>query len=397
VGATAYAGDGRAAMLDPSSQRIDVRVYGPDGVVPAPQATVGGTGLAAAFRYSGRAFANPMTVTAVLGTMSNTAQIFPRASMPAACAPLGDSATIHVAEPRSVRRGFGLSASIAGGKVVHVGLDTGSTSLAIAKSKLAGALEDELIGPGRSAQVTYQPSGVTLYGNYYLAPVALFGKDGKKKLGTTVPMEVFVATMQCTKGRVPPCPADTGTAYMGVGFGRPSPKPPRLPGLPLMATPLENAFMQLADVVQGPMHPGFVLSPDGLTIGLDRASATGASFVGLSPYPERFGDWQGPPACIRFDAGAFQCGRMLVDIGIGSMFVHAKRPARFDTIGIVSPNAGRPLVRYAVDPKTVTIRFVHPSQPVFVNTGRDLLAAATFLYDAGCGRAGFIGAHVSSR
>jgi len=403
IGATAYAGDGHVAMLDPASQRIDVRVYGPEGVVPSPRASVGGGGMAAAFRYSGRPFANPMTVTAVVGSMSNTAQIFPRSAMPAACAPLGDTGVIRVPEPQGVRHGFRLYASVAGGTVVHVGLDTGSTSLAIAKSKLAGALADELIGPGRRAQVTYEPSGVTLYGNYYLAPVSLFDEGGKKKLATTVPMEVFVATMQCAKHRSPPCPPDNGTAYMGVGFGRPSPKPPQGAGSPLMATPLQNAFMQLAQIVQGPMHPGFVLAPDRLTIGLDRASAAGASFVGLTPYPGRLGDWQGPPACLRFNAGPYQCGRMLVDIGIASMFVHADVPASFDRIEIVSPDARRPLLQYAFDypvrpdatppapsprgPKPVA--FVAPPAPVFVNTGRDLLAAASYVYDAGCGRAGF--------
>jgi len=231
----------------------------------------------------------------------------------------------------------------------------------------------------------------------------LYGDRGKKKLGTTVPMEVFVATMQCAKHQVPPCPPDTGTAYMGVGFGRPSPKPPRLPGLPLMATPLENAFMQLAQIVQGPMHPGFVLAPDSLTIGLNRASAAGASFVGLSPYPGRPGDWQGPPACLRFDAGSYQCGRMLVDVGIASMFVHAHAPPSIDEIEIVAPDPGHALVHYAFayplrpdatppapSPRArKPVAFVSPPAPMFVNTGRDLLAAATFLYDAGCGRAGF--------
>jgi hypothetical protein len=398
VGVSALTSNGATIIL-PLQNAIAVRVYGPSGVVPSPAATVGGSGVTAPFRYSGKPFVNAMTVTAVTGTMSATAQVFPSAKEPLACAPLSDTDVFTVPEPTIYPKGFALHASIAGSKPVSVGLDTGSTSFLIAKKKIVALRPSELIGPGQAAQEKLEPSGITIYGNYYLAPVSIYDKDGTHELGRTVPMEVLVATMACDKGKSPPCPPAT-TAYMGVGFGRPSPAPTSSAGL--LPTPLENVFMQLAQIVQGKMHPGFGLSPNLLTIGVNKTAATGFSFTKLDPFPGRPGDWQGPAACLRFDnAGAYQCGHMLLDIGIDSMFITAVTPSPSpDDIEVVAPRAKRASLQYSFGypvkpqatppaPTKVDFRTPGPSASIFVNTGRDALAAATYLYDAGCGRVGF--------
>ncbi|HVA34525.1 MAG TPA: hypothetical protein VNG31_10275 [Candidatus Baltobacteraceae bacterium] len=290
VGVTPLAADGASVMLG-RGRSIAVSVYGPTRVVPSPQATVGAKAATATFAFRGRSFVNPITVAAVIGTMSNTARIFPNRKVPHACAPLSDTNVYEMAQP-SIPSSFGMQAAVAGSDPVGVALDTGSTSFAIAQAKLTGAQTSQLVGPGQYAQQTYEPSGTTIKGNYYLAPVTVYepSADGSEKIGTTVPMEVLVTTQACAKNQ--PCVTDTSTAYMGVGFGRPTPDPSTAPGL--MNGPLENAFLQLRSIVQGKMHPGFELTANSLTIGVNSATMSGVPTVQLSPFPYRPGDWDGP-------------------------------------------------------------------------------------------------------
>lgn len=403
VGVTPLAADASTVLISPKTA-VSVSVYAPPGVAPSPAATVGGAGVVASFTLSGQKFVNPITVAAVTGTMSNTARIFPQRQSPLACAPLANTTTYSVPEPTIYPNGFSLQASVASSTPFEVGLDTGSTSFLIAKSKLSSAQRNELVGPGQAAIQKYFPSKITLYGNYYLAPVGLYRKTSSgalKQIALTVPMEVFVVSTSCNKRETPPCPIDTSTAYMGVGFGRPSPTPPSS----VMSTPLESAFQQLVSIVEGTTHPGWVITPDSLTIAINQRAARGFSYIPLEPFPNRPGDWQGPAACVAFDASAYQCGHMLLDIGIDSMVVRAVRPAPSpNNITIAAPNSTSPLLQYsfpypvpahATPPapdgksKKAVVFDPAPSSGPFINTGRNALAAANYLYDAGCGKVGF--------
>jgi hypothetical protein len=166
-----------------------------------------------------------------------------------------------------------------------------------------------------------------------------------------------------------------------------------------MDGPLESTFMQLADVVEGSMHPGFILTPNELTIGINATNAAPFPMVTLSPFPGRTGDWSGPPACVTFNSsGSPECGSMLLDIGINSMFLSAQHPSGVSNISIVSPNEQSPLLSYRFNPANPSPTPPAPTKvawvaangsSVFVNTGRDALAAANYLYDAGCGKVGF--------
>ncbi|HEV8022630.1 MAG TPA: hypothetical protein VGP41_15255, partial [Candidatus Lustribacter sp.] len=405
VGVTALqteapAGESPVVMIDPRARPVVVRIYGPPGVVPSPQATVGGSGVTAPFRYSGASFDNAMTVTAVAGNASMTAQIFPQNGPPRACAPLQNTRAFDVPEPGALLGGFHLHASVAGITPVYLELDTGSTSFLISKSLVASAQPGQFIGPGQAANETLEPSGDIEYGHYYLTSVTLSMRKGKTlvTLGTTVPMEVLVVDKVCHKGGT--CNPKGNSAYMGVGFGRPTPKP----GQFLLKAPTENAFLQLRDVVTGKMHPGYVLRPNSLSIGVNRANAAGFSFTQLKPFEERPGDWRGPSACLRFNGGTYQCGSMVLDIGIHSMFITAATPTPLDLIQIVAPSERQPFLNYsfaypvepgatppAPDPNSSPrpISFSSPGE-TYVNTGRYALAAANYLYDQGCGRVGFL-------
>lgn len=409
IAVTAVDAAGNAVRRATNATPIVVRVYGPAGTVslpnasspaPVPSATVGSTGVAT-FHYGGTYFANPMTVTAVAGNASMTAQIFQtNTPPPTVCTNLTSTKSLEVNEPNALafkRGGFFIHASIGSrrfSRSIGMQLDTGSTGVLIAKPLLSSAQLSAMVGPGQAGEETLLPSHITERGNYYLARVTLFDRS-QRRLGTTVPMEVLVLTQKCQHGT---CTPDTSTSYMGVGFGRPTPPPTS----GYLKAPLENAFLQLDKIVEGTMHPGFILSSKSLRIGLNARNASNFAFTSLTPFAGRPGDWNGPPACVAF-GGAYQCGSMLLDIGISTMFIGANVPSSFSSISIAAPTSTNPALAYsfpypvpagatppAPNPNAAQpIDFTRPPATPFINTGRDALAAATYLYDAACGRVGF--------
>jgi hypothetical protein len=403
VAVTPIAADGSVILNNNAKTPMTVRVYAPPKAVTGtgnaagvPFATVGGPGASAGFHYSGAAFANPMTVTAVRGTSSITGLLFPAASpAPRVCAKLGDTNASTVSETSPVTNGFFLKMSIAGGPQTGVQLDTGSTGLLINAAYIKNASASQLIGPGQAGQETLEPSGIVEKGNYYLAPVTLYSNSGAT-IGKTVPMEVLVVNQKCTTSGS--CTPDTSTTYLGAGFGRPTPAP----GTGYLKSPLENALLQLTDIVRGPMHPGYILSNSSLTVGVNRTNAAGYAFTSLTPFTGRPGDWQTPPGCIGFNGAAPSCGTMLLDVGIDTMFVTAPRPSPITEVSIMAPTVTNPSLSYsfaypvqpgatppAPHPTTAPIVFSPYTSMTTFNTGRGPLAIRSYLFDSACGRTGF--------
>jgi hypothetical protein len=387
VSVTAYNAVG--TVITPSDPVV-VRIYGPAGLVdvprgsasapvpvPVPSATIGSAG--ATFRYSGAYFANAMTVTAVSGTASITAGLFGK-NRPTAtsCAVRGDTGSysekeLHVLESGK-KGGFFISASVGENTTSHVTqIDTGSTGFYISKQLLTTMAG--MIGPGQYATETLYPSRKVIKGNYYLTTVTLYTNSGKV---TTVPMEVLV----------------TGSGnYMGVGYGRPNPGPNGF-----LRDPVDNVFLQLQPIVQGTMHPGFVMTKTTLSLGLAASNANGYTFTGLQPFPGRQGDWKGPTACIGFNGAPVTCSaNMLLDVGISEMYLAAPSPSPITQIAIVASNASMPSFSYAfpyplagaTPPAPTKVMLEASTSPLYVNTGRFILANANYLYDSRCGLAGF--------
>jgi hypothetical protein len=197
------------------------------------------------------------------------------------------------------------------------------------------------------------------------------------------------------------------TALMGVGFGRPTPPP----GQVYLKTPLENVFLQLQDAVEGTLHSGYILSTDHLWLGLNEAATKNfskESLVKLEPFRQRPGDWKGAPGCLAFNGGTAQCGSMLLDIGIDSMIASGfSTPSPVTQVNVVAPNPTQPVLAYgftypvspSATPPAPNPNGLGPGQSIewtagsgsepFVNTGRDAIAAADYLYDAACGYVGF--------
>jgi hypothetical protein len=402
VAATAWSNFTTAILTDLPTTPIVISIYGPKHLVPNPRETVGGRGLVAPFTWSGAKLANPMTVAAISGTSSITGLIFPPATPVPNCSVLGDTNAYTVAESNvlSPKATFKLGVSVADSKKIGVTIDTGSTSLLLSRDLIVKEKKDRFIGPGQAGSETLYPHDITLLGNYYLAPVTLWDATLTKRLGKTVPMEVFVVDKSCVKDV---CTESKTTAYLGVGFGRPSPAPTN----GFLKSPAENAFLQLSDVVvDQDMHPGFILSKDSLSIGLNRTNARGFSYAKLDAFAGRPGDWQGPKACVVFDGGysAPHCGgagTMLLDVGIPSMYVKPTVSPQPSTIAIVAPDLQQRLLGYSfanpnlspspspTPPAPTAVMFETPPPSVYVNTGRYALAATDYLYDEACGRVGF--------
>jgi hypothetical protein len=390
---------------------VNITIYAPPGAVTPTSQTVylsGNNTASAQFTYNGTYFSTPMTVAAVLGTGSMTAAIF-TAHKPA-CDYTANQTSYLIAQNDplkfGVSGGFHLNVSV-GDTVSGVQLDTGSTGFLINDAAFAGS-NVNAIGPGQLGFETLEPSDLTLIGHYWLAPVTLMTTGSSSTtIDTTVPMEVLSVEYICQDGTQ--CQPDTGTALMGVGFGRPTPPPGQL----YLKDPLENVFLQLQDAVQGNLHLGYILSTDHMYLGLNQQSTStfpASSFIGLKKFPHRRGDWQSPPACVTFNGGTPQCGSMLLDIGIDSMIAAGfATPSPLQQITVQSPNATSPILSYsfpypvpasatppAPDPNGISqgnaIQFDpaprHDSAP-FVNVGRDPIAVNDYLYDAQCGEVAF--------
>jgi hypothetical protein len=394
------------------SELVTVTVYAPPGAVTPPSVVVPLTGntATARFTYNGTYFSTPMTVTAVLGNGSMTAPVFMAHHVPCT---YGSTPAFLVSQRDPLQYGasggFRLRMSIAGGDVRGVQLDTGSTGFLISASALKKSNPQQIVGPGQIGFETLEPSGLMFVGHYYLAPVTLMDPNKSQVIAQTIPMEVLAVEFVCSPGSK--CKPENSVALMGVGFGRPTPPPGQL----YLKTPLENTFLQLQDAVEGTLHSGYVLSKDHLWLGLSGQSTSNfepSSFARLKKFPQRPGDWEGPPGCLSFNRGSYQCGSMLLDIGISGMIAagFAKQqlgPSSLEQIAVEAPSPTQPTLSYsftypvasaatppAPDPNFLgqghSIEWLPSSGPTpFLNTGRSAIAAADYLYDAACGYVGF--------
>ncbi|MEH3146547.1 MAG: hypothetical protein PGN34_14635 [Methylobacterium frigidaeris] len=284
-----------------------------------------------------------------------------------------------------------------GGEVKPVVMDTGSTGIVVSASRIPNV--DAL--PARPGQLTYSSSGRIMIGRWVTTPVTVWGRDGASV--TTGPMPVLaVDHIACTAGArdCRPETAPTGVAMMGVGFGREADSQSQ-------STPDTNPLLGVA--ATGPMRRGYVVTRDGVHVGLTRANTRGDyRFVKLEPFPDIAGEWRGVPVCIRVNDQSPACGRALMDTGVTAMFLtlppdrvadsvtpdEAGRPALAPGTRLTFSFPGEvpgqePAARYAVTagdpagllaPSRIVLNTTRPEP--FVNTGLHILNGYDVLYDA---------------
>lgn len=214
-----------------------------------------------------------------------------------------------------------------------------------------------------------------------------------------------------------------GFGMMGVGYDR---------GVPAA----RNPFLNLAQMRAGSMSPGYIVSASGITLGVSKQALQGFSMIPLqraAASADGGADWQAPNACASFPASGSDyqvCGKLLPDTGINYMMLTPTRqppvpeqlqqkisapatPASTtaghatSTTSLVVPEAtqttlavgpaGHPVFSYdfkvggatPATPDSVQWRGPLDVPPAHINSGRHILAAADYAYDAACGRAGF--------
>ena len=407
----------QVSALDNAGRAIgkdySVAMFGPPGAVrtsgtappnPTPIFSPGGveelTNGAATFTYGGGAV-NPLTVIAIAGTYSETAQLFPVVSQ-ASC---GYSSASIVATPVPQHgAGFGSTlfrigvGTVGGSTLADTEVDTGSTGVEFPVASLPASAN--VVGPGKPWSVTLSPSGKTDSGNDYLARLQLKDDNGDV-IGTTIPMEIEGLTQSCPKGVQPPnCKTSGLFAYVGIGFDR-GVDSDTWPSLPL-----DNPVLQLTDIVTAPastaMHPGYILSSSAIQVGLDQSNTAkfaALDFNTLTPSTTQNGDWNGAQGCITINTQT-NCGAMLLDVGQTDMYIDNftghPDPSKITSYTIAAPTQANPLLHYGFTPATVgtapapdTVFFDQLGANAFVNLGTHAIAATDYLYDAACGRVGY--------
>jgi hypothetical protein len=237
-----------------------------------------------------------------------------------------------------------------------------------------------------------------MLGRWVVTPVTLVGKNDAAV--QTEPMPVLAVThVECLRQARDCTPTDTprNIAMVGIGFGREGDQQSQ-------STPDKNPLLRVTGG-SGERRRGYILSPQGVHVGLTGANTRGAfAFTKLSRQQDR-PDWSAIPACISLNGQTPPaCGSILVDTGVSVMFMTVpvaqagQATASLDegtnvSISVGTAEKSSELYRFTVGgdsvlaPERIHLR-VSPDR-VFVNTSFHLLNGFDVLYDADGGYAGF--------
>ncbi|CAO4136659.1 hypothetical protein [Methylorubrum extorquens] len=200
-----------------------------------------------------------------------------------------------------------------GSEVHPVLMDTGSTGIVVSASRIPDI--NDL--PSRPGRLTYSSSGRIMIGRWVTVSVTLWGRDGASVSTNPLPV-LAVDRIECAPNarNCTPTEAPRGVAMMGVGFGREGDSQAQ-------STPDTNPLLNALPPGSGPIHHGYVVTREGVHVGLTRANSRGDfRFVKLDPNPAVAGDWLGIPVCVVVnDQEPSACGRGLIDTGVTGMFL----------------------------------------------------------------------------
>jgi hypothetical protein len=323
---------------------------------------------------------------------------------------------------------------------IKMPVDTGSTGTLIGAPILPNVPTTE----GKPAHHFFTSSKILYVGRLVKLPMDFVGEAGSYATAN-VPILIVDKSWRCpwydpSKDRFecPPGPdgeqaeeRDTSQiTYMGVGFGRNGPRD----GMPY-ATPSINPFLNIdaidgEPITDGTLGPGYIISTEGVQIGLTSKNTKAFAFSSLAPglnHGEDARDWAMAKMSFSIDGKEQNCGTLLVDTGIAQMYIRAEQGVSIPTviipnpnpdghakmvkrvkpgtnIAIGSPSLDRPATSYSFvvgESSPIQPNYVFPQlpeHPPYVNTGRNLLFGYSIAFDAVRGRFGFrpVGNHASS-
>ena len=329
------------------------------------------------------------------------------------------SYTIPTVSPASsnLADGLSLGVSIGGGPSTDMEVDTGSLGVVVARS----ALGPDAVDTGKTGFIEYTSSGKILSGEYFTAPVSF--QRAQRSAVVTVPIRVLGVTASSCASGYPACVPDSDVSkvgMLGVGYSEyartDSPAP----------AAADNPFLQLAAMRDGRVQAGYVITRGGVTLGVAPQDLASFHTVRLKMMPPPSGSgaeiWS-MPGCFAFpDHGDRpHCGSVLFDTGISRMIVGLPDAERSTAIATATATATASASASATAiPNGTRIRvgitdLSHPAfdytisigdqgdavapqgnpaaswahDTAFVNTGRELLAAYDYVYDAASQQVGF--------
>jgi hypothetical protein len=179
--------------------------------------------------------------------------------------------------------------------VFDITMDTGSVGIIVGSSYFKppanGRLDPSFIGPGGE---TLTSSGIIFSGDWYKAIVNLY--NGNTMVASSTVPVMAVIDVSC-EPNARACNPDTiggtaaGTHYFSIGFAGGQGQP--------QGTPDKNAFLNVTSISGGgPLpSPGYILSTQGVQIGLTSSNTQGFALIKLQPLlAPNSTQWQTAPA-----------------------------------------------------------------------------------------------------
>ncbi|MET0429270.1 MAG: autotransporter-associated beta strand repeat-containing protein, partial [Microvirga sp.] len=285
-------------------------------------------------------------------------------------------------------------------------MDTGSTGVVVAMRYIDRPEQYQNLGAG---SITYSSSGNIMNGEWLLMPLTIRGANGQAI--RTDPVRVLAVTSVACTSYQRSCtpiadPAQVDTLMIGIGFGREGDSQAQ-------GVPSSNPFLNVVNETGSPSRRGYVLTKDGISIGLTPSSTAGAfAYTKLLPYPGIPDEWSQAPACVAFGSSPAACGGIaLVDTGVTTMYLSSVlEPADGVTLGETATGQrtvlpGTVLSFFLPGQGQVTYTFTpgdpaNPLQPgggvnfdgsdkTFFNTSVMFLNGFDYLYDADGGFVGY--------
>ena len=288
--------------------------------------------------------------------------------------------------------GLHISAALGGGRPHAFLLDTGSVGIVVPRAVLGPDYQD--FDPSQDIEFGYVSSGNTYLGQWVELSVVLGVPPDWDGTGAfpVACVEVFAVDQ----------PAGFNGGVFGVGFG--------IGGL-ADGGPARNPLLHLS--YQGAsLSTGYIVGAAGINVGQTAAGAPGFALITLARDPSGE-DWLQPLGSVTLSGGSTNIDfsadlPILIDTGIKSMILwvsadHAPPSISSGTafpagisVSITAPPAGSgtvPVLQYSF----VTGNTSQPMAPSEVewrvgkgiNTGRNVLAGADYLYDSTGGDIGF--------
>lgn len=296
-------------------------------------------------------------------------------------------------------------------------MDTGSVGIVASADIFQPSPDAQNLGPGEQY---YSSSGIIEKGTWWTATQEIYDADGRLMATANVPV-LQVTEIVCASGArdCEPVMNPKGISVMGVGFARESNEQPR-------GFPSYNAFLNLQTVLQkDKMVPlprkwinGYVVSSQGVSLGLTEKNTKKAGFVKLQPWYEystcELPEWHPAPMTLSVN-GVKGDGNSLMDTGVGIAYMTPPANANVGTL-VDCPNNtldqcaadGNVIKVYLPDDKNPVAYYKfkigqkdNPMQPdgvdvvsngpkVFLNTSRHFLGGINFIYDNKNGYVGYI-------